>query len=70
MPDEFVALDLETTGLSLESDRITEVGATRFDRAGRRTAEHGRTRSGGARDRLPAVAAVLELGHRQEPAVA
>lgn len=35
MPDEFVAIDLETTGLSLEEDRITEVGATRFDRAGR-----------------------------------
>ena len=35
MPDEFVAIDLETTGLSLEDDRITEVGATRFDRAGR-----------------------------------
>jgi DNA polymerase III epsilon subunit-like protein len=34
MPDEFVAIDLETTGLSLEEDRITEVGATRFDRAG------------------------------------
>ncbi len=31
MPDEFVALDLETTGLSVESDKITEVGATRFD---------------------------------------
>lgn len=35
MLDEFVALDLETTGLSLESDLIIEVGATRFDRSGR-----------------------------------
>src|SRR5690606_5859232 len=33
--DEFVALDLETTGLSVESDLIIEVGATRFDRSGR-----------------------------------
>ena len=35
MLDEFVALDLETTGLSVESDLIIEVGATRFDRSGR-----------------------------------
>ncbi|MEX1022141.1 MAG: exonuclease domain-containing protein, partial [Dehalococcoidia bacterium] len=35
MLDEFVALDLETTGLSLEADLIIEVGATRFDRSGR-----------------------------------
>ncbi len=34
MPDQFVALDLETTGLSPETDRIIEVGATRFDRFG------------------------------------
>ena len=34
MLDEFVALDLETTGLSVESDLIIEVGATRFDRSG------------------------------------
>ncbi len=32
--DEFVAIDLETTGLNASSDRITEVGATRFTRAG------------------------------------
>ena len=31
---EFVAIDLETTGLDPAADRITEVGATRFDRAG------------------------------------
>ena len=36
MPAEsYVALDLETTGLSLDSDVIIEVGATRFDRQGR-----------------------------------
>ena len=35
MLDEFVALDLETTGLNVESDLIIEVGATRFDRSGR-----------------------------------
>lgn len=35
MLDRFVALDLETTGLSVESDLIIEVGATRFDRSGR-----------------------------------
>ena len=34
MPDEFVAIDLETTGLDRSSDRITEVGATRFNLAG------------------------------------
>ncbi len=31
---EFVAIDLETTGLDRAADRITEVGATRFDRSG------------------------------------
>ncbi len=35
MLDEFVALDLETTGLNVEHDLIIEVGATRFDRSGR-----------------------------------
>ncbi|MBM4410503.1 MAG: exonuclease [Chloroflexi bacterium] len=34
MPESYVALDLETTGLSLDSDVIIEVGATRFDRQG------------------------------------
>ncbi|MGA8015795.1 MAG: helicase C-terminal domain-containing protein [Candidatus Dormiibacterota bacterium] len=29
--DEFVALDLETTGLSPKTDRVIEVGAVRFD---------------------------------------
>jgi DNA polymerase III epsilon subunit family exonuclease len=32
---EFVAFDLETTGLSADSDRIVEVGAVRFDASGR-----------------------------------
>jgi DNA polymerase III subunit epsilon len=32
---EFVALDLETTGLSPENDRIVEVAAVRFDSSGR-----------------------------------
>ncbi len=41
MPDQFVALDLETTGLSSEADRIIEIGATRFDRSG--TFENFRT---------------------------
>ena len=34
MLDEFVAIDLETTGLNMETDQIIEVGATRFDRFG------------------------------------
>jgi len=34
-PATFVALDLETTGLSAELDRIVEVGAARFDALGR-----------------------------------
>jgi len=34
MPEAYVALDLETTGLSLDADVIIEVGATRFDRSG------------------------------------
>lgn len=34
MPEEFVAIDLETTGLNSAVDEITEIGATRFDRDG------------------------------------
>ena len=34
MLDAFVSIDLETTGLNVETDQIIEVGATRFDRAG------------------------------------
>ncbi|MFA7248437.1 MAG: helicase C-terminal domain-containing protein [Dehalococcoidia bacterium] len=34
MLDAFVSLDLETTGLNMDSDQIIEVGATRFDRTG------------------------------------
>jgi DNA polymerase III epsilon subunit family exonuclease len=37
--EEYVAIDLETTGLFAETDRIVEVGAVRFDSAGR---ERGR----------------------------
>lgn len=36
---EFVAFDLETTGLSPRSDRVLEVGAVRFDRDMRRIGE-------------------------------
>ena len=32
---EYVALDLETTGLRAETDRIVEIGAVRFDENGR-----------------------------------
>jgi DNA polymerase III epsilon subunit family exonuclease len=32
---EFVALDLETTGLRAEFDRVVEIGAVRFDPSGR-----------------------------------
>lgn len=37
MPErrEYVALDLETTGLMAETDRIVEIGAVRFDGQGR-----------------------------------
>ena len=34
MPEQFVAIDLETTGLNPEVDEITEIGATRFERDG------------------------------------
>jgi predicted DnaQ family exonuclease/DinG family helicase len=34
LPEEFVALDLETTGLNPEVDQITEIGATLFSREG------------------------------------
>ncbi len=33
-PREFLAFDLETTGLQAESDRIVEIGAVRFDADG------------------------------------
>ena len=32
---EFVALDLETTGLMADTDRIVEIGAVRFQEDGR-----------------------------------
>ena len=32
--DSFVSLDLETTGLNVDTDQIIDVGATRFDRSG------------------------------------
>jgi DNA polymerase III epsilon subunit family exonuclease len=35
MPETYVAIDLETTGFDATSDRIIEIGAVRFDRAGR-----------------------------------
>jgi DNA polymerase-3 subunit epsilon len=52
---EYVAFDLETTGLSAESDRIVEVGAVRFDASGRVLGEFERLvnplRPSGARAR-------------------
>ncbi len=52
---EFVAFDLETTGLSAESDRIVEVGAVRFDASGQVVGEFERLvnplRPSGARAR-------------------
>ncbi|MGH7721630.1 MAG: helicase C-terminal domain-containing protein [Candidatus Dormibacteria bacterium] len=38
-PAEFVAFDLETTGLSPKSDRVLEIGAVRFDSEMRRVGE-------------------------------
>ena len=35
MPETYVAIDLETTGFDVVSDRIIEIGAVRFDREGR-----------------------------------
>src|SRR3990170_1727469 len=35
MTRTYVALDLETTGLDPEQDRIIEIGAVRFDASGR-----------------------------------
>jgi len=34
LSDQFVAIDLETTGLNPDVDEITEIGATRFERDG------------------------------------
>jgi DNA polymerase-3 subunit epsilon len=39
---DFVAFDLETTGLFPESDRIVEIGAIRFDSSGREIAQFQR----------------------------
>ena len=39
---EFVAVDLETTGLSTEDDRIVEIGAIRFEPTGRELARFER----------------------------
>jgi DNA polymerase-3 subunit epsilon/ATP-dependent DNA helicase DinG len=39
LPGDFVAFDLETTGLSPRTDRIIEIGAVRFDFAMRRIGE-------------------------------
>jgi DNA polymerase-3 subunit epsilon len=35
LPQEWIAFDLETTGLVAEIDRVVEIGAVRFDAAGR-----------------------------------
>ena len=39
---EFLAFDLDTTGLLAESDRVVEVGAVRFDAEGRELARYER----------------------------
>ena len=45
----FIALDLETTGLDPENDRIIEIGAIRYDEAGRELASFQRVVNPGMR---------------------
>ena len=46
---EFVAFDLETTGLAAESDRVVEIGAVRFDSTGRELGRFERLIRGSSR---------------------
>src|SRR5262249_54907587 len=58
--DDYVAFDLETTGLMAETDRVVEVGAVRFDASGNERGGFERLVSAG-RPRAPAAQKVHGL---------
>ena len=57
---EFVAFDLETTGLFAETDRIVEIGAVRFDSSGQEVGRYQQLVNPG-RPMSPAAQAVHGL---------